>query len=83
MKNFKSGYVGIVGRPNVGKSTIMNSLLGQKIAIISAKPQTTRSKILSIMSDSDSQVVFLDTPGFHDEGSGFHHFGCGFSFNGC
>jgi len=66
MNNFKSGYVGIVGRPNVGKSTIMNSLLGQKIAIISAKPQTTRSKILSIMSDSDSQVVFLDTPGFHN-----------------
>lgn len=66
MKNFKSGYVGIVGRPNVGKSTIMNALLGQKIAIISAKPQTTRSKILSIMSDSDSQVVFLDTPGFHN-----------------
>ncbi|MBO5743982.1 MAG: GTPase Era [Clostridia bacterium] len=66
MENFKSGYVGIVGRPNVGKSTIMNALLGQKIAIISAKPQTTRSKILSIMSDSDSQVVFLDTPGFHN-----------------
>ncbi|MBQ6894121.1 MAG: GTPase Era [Clostridia bacterium] len=66
MENFKSGYVGIVGRPNVGKSTIMNALLGQKIAIISAKPQTTRSRILSIMSDSDSQVVFLDTPGFHN-----------------
>ncbi len=66
MGNFKSGYVGIVGRPNVGKSTIMNALLGQKIAIISAKPQTTRSRILSIMSDSDSQVVFLDTPGFHN-----------------
>ena len=63
---FKSGYVGIVGRANVGKSTIMNALLGQKIAIISAKPQTTRSRILSIMSDSDSQVVFLDTPGFHN-----------------
>lgn len=66
MENFKSGYVGIVGRPNVGKSTIMNALLGQKIAIISAKPQTTRSKILSIMSDENSQVVFLDTPGFHN-----------------
>ena len=66
MEIFKSGYVGIVGRPNVGKSTIMNALLGQKIAIISAKPQTTRSRILSIMSDSDSQVVFLDTPGFHN-----------------
>lgn len=65
MDNFKSGYVGIVGRPNVGKSTILNALIGQKIAIISAKPQTTRSKILAIMSDEESQVVFLDTPGFH------------------
>ncbi len=65
MNNFKSGYVGIVGRPNVGKSSILNKLLGQKIAIISAKPQTTRSKILAIMSDEDSQAVFLDTPGFH------------------
>ena len=65
MNEFKSGYVGIVGRPNVGKSTILNALLGQKIAIISSKPQTTRSKILAIMSDEDSQVVFLDTPGFH------------------
>ena len=63
MSEFKSGYVGIVGRPNVGKSTILNALLGQKIAIISSKPQTTRSKILAIMSDEESQVVFLDTPG--------------------
>lgn len=66
MSEFKSGYVGIVGRPNVGKSTLLNKMLGQKIAIISAKPQTTRSKILAIMSDEDSQVVFLDTPGFHN-----------------
>lgn len=66
MAQFKSGYVGIVGRPNVGKSTLLNKMLGQKIAIISAKPQTTRSKILAIMSDEDSQVVFLDTPGFHN-----------------
>ena len=65
MSQFKSGYVGIVGRPNVGKSTLLNRMLGQKIAIISAKPQTTRNQILAIMTDEDSQVVFLDTPGFH------------------
>lgn len=65
MSEFKSGYVGIIGRPNVGKSTLLNKMVGQKIAIISSKPQTTRSKILAIMSDEESQVVFLDTPGFH------------------
>lgn len=62
---FKSGYVGIVGVPNVGKSTLLNKLAGQKIAIISSKPQTTRNKILAIATDEDSQIVFLDTPGFH------------------
>lgn len=65
MEKFKSGYVGIVGVPNVGKSTLLNKLAGQKIAIISSKPQTTRNKILAIATDEDSQIVFLDTPGFH------------------
>lgn len=63
--NFKSGYVAIVGKPNVGKSTILNKLVGQKIAIMSPKPQTTRNKILGILHAEGYQAVFLDTPGFH------------------
>ena len=65
MNGYKSGYVGIVGVPNVGKTTLLNALIGQKIAIISPKPQTTRGKILGIMTDDECQAVFLDTPGFH------------------
>ena len=65
-KNFKSGYVGIVGVPNVGKTTLLNTLIGQKIAIISPKPQTTRGKILGIMSESGMQAVFLETIGEAD-----------------
>ncbi len=62
---FKSGFVTIIGRPNVGKSTLMNQLIGEKIAIISDKPQTTRNKIQCIHTGEDHQIVFLDTPGIH------------------
>lgn len=62
---FKSGFVSIVGRPNVGKSTLMNNVVGEKIAIMSDKPQTTRNTIQSVYTDEEAQVVFLDTPGIH------------------
>lgn len=62
---FKSGFVGIIGRPNVGKSTLMNQVIGQKIAIMSDKPQTTRNKIHGVYTTETSQIVFLDTPGIH------------------
>jgi GTP-binding protein Era len=61
----KSGFIAIVGRPNVGKSTLLNKILGEKIAIVSNKPQTTRNRIMGILNLEDTQIVFLDTPGFH------------------
>jgi len=60
---YKSGFVTVVGRPNVGKSTLLNQIIGEKISIISDKPQTTRNKILMVYTEEDFQVVFLDTPG--------------------
>lgn len=63
--DYKSGFVAIVGRPNVGKSTLMNHILGQKLSITSRKPQTTRHKIVGIDSREKSQAVFVDTPGMH------------------
>ena len=64
-ENFKSGFVALVGRPNVGKSTLMNHLIGQKIAITSEKPQTTRNRIQTVYTDKRGQIIFLDTPGIH------------------
>lgn len=64
-ENFKSGFVAIIGRPNVGKSTLMNRIIGQKIAITSNKPQTTRNKIQTVYTSDEGQIVFLDTPGIH------------------
>ena len=63
--DFKSGFVAIIGRPNVGKSTLMNHLIGQKIAITSDKPQTTRNRIQTVYTDERGQIIFLDTPGIH------------------
>lgn len=65
MENKKTGFATIVGRPNVGKSTLMNTLIGQKIAITSNKPQTTRNRIMTVYTSDEGQIVFLDTPGLH------------------
>ena len=63
---FKSGFIAIVGRPNVGKSTLLNAIVGEKLAITSRKPQTTRNRITGILNTEDGQFIFLDTPGIHD-----------------
>ncbi len=64
-EGFRSGFVALIGRPNVGKSTLLNHMAGQKVAIVSDKPQTTRNKLLCVLTGDDYQVVFLDTPGIH------------------
>ncbi len=65
LENFKSGFVTLIGRPNVGKSTLMNYLIGQKIAITSNKPQTTRNRIQTVLTRDEGQIIFVDTPGIH------------------
>ncbi len=71
--NYLSGFISIVGPPNVGKSTILNRILGEKLAIVSPKPQTTRNRIMGILHGDDFQMVFIDTPGIHKAKIALHH----------
>lgn len=64
-EKFKSGYVAIIGRPNAGKSTLINAILGERLSIVTEKPQTTRHRIRGLLNDAGSQIIFLDTPGYH------------------
>src|SRR3989475_7378126 len=66
---FRSGFVAVIGRPNTGKSTLVNRLVGQKMAIVTSKPQTTRNRIQGIVTEKRGQIVFIDTPGLHDPDS--------------
>ncbi len=69
-ENFRSGFISVIGRPNVGKSTLVNSIVGEKVSAVSDKPSTTRNRILGVKTFDDSQLVFLDTPGVYREKAG-------------
>ena len=71
---FTSGFAAIVGRPNVGKSTLLNALVGEKVAITSMRPQTTRNRVMGVMSRENSQIIFVDTPGMHTPRTKLGHF---------
>ncbi|MEK6556194.1 MAG: GTPase, partial [Bdellovibrionota bacterium] len=70
----KAGYIGLVGLPNAGKSTVVNAIIGEKVSIVSRKPQTTRKRVLGIYSDANTQAIFLDAPGLVKAEAGLNHF---------